>query len=125
MIAIASVGRRAFGWLPLFDPREGRTVIEPTGAGSGYWAGAPSVCYDESAGRFYLYYRLREPRPVRGKECRIATSEDGVSFRTIWSATQHDIGTTSMERSCICQTEAGLWRLYLSYVHPAGLALAD
>jgi len=113
-----ALGRRQFGWLPLFDPTQGQTVVEPTGAGRGYWVGAPSVCYDDRTRRFYLYYRLREPRPVRGKECHILAGEDGVSFRPVWSASQEEIGTTSMERSCLFRTPAGGWRLYLSYVHP-------
>ena len=117
MLDNAMWGQRRFGWLPLFDPLHGQTVLEPTGAGTGYWVGAPSVCYDGEVARFYLYYRVREPRPVRGKECRIAVSEDGLHFRTIWSATQVEIGTSSMEGACLCRTPAGRWRLYLSYVH--------
>ena len=112
-------GQRRFGWLPLFDPEQGQTVIEPTGRGEGYWVGAPSVLYDDATSQFHLYYRVREPRPVRGKECRVAVSEDGLHFRTIWSATQADIGTSSMERGCLLRTPGGKWRLYLSYVHPS------
>lgn len=110
-------GGRHFGQMPLFDPQAGQTVVEPTGAGPGYWVGAPSIYFDAAESTFYLYYRVREPRPVRGKECRIAISTDGVRFDTVWSATQDEIGTSSMERSCLTRAEDGRWRLYLSYVH--------
>jgi hypothetical protein len=113
-----ALGGRAFGRLPKFDPTLGQTVVEPTGQGSGYWVGAPSVYYDSDERLFYLYHRVREPRPVRGKECHIAASSDGLHFDTIWTATQEQIGTSSMERSCLTRSEDGLWRLYLSYVHP-------
>ncbi|MGI6208217.1 MAG: hypothetical protein ACOYEW_08375 [Anaerolineae bacterium] len=113
-------GRRMFGYLPLFDPAKGQTVLEPTGVGKGYWVGAPSIIYDDTAERFYLYYRVREPRPVRGKECHIVSSSDGVHFEPVWTATQQDLGTTSMERSCLFRTPEGRWRLYLSYVGEDG-----
>ncbi|MHB0876520.1 MAG: hypothetical protein ACYC5O_10820 [Anaerolineae bacterium] len=114
-----ALGGRRFGWLPKFDPTSGQTVVEPTGQGSGYWVGAPSIYYDTGDRLFYLYYRVREPRPVRGKECRIGVSSDGVHFDTVWVATQAQIGTGSMERSCLTRTDEGMWRLYLSYVHPS------
>ncbi|NPV08818.1 MAG: hypothetical protein HPY83_12765 [Anaerolineae bacterium] len=105
-----------FGQLRLFEPAQGQTVLEPTGSGKGYWVGAPGALYDDEADRFYLYYRVREPRPVRGKECHVASSADGVCFQPVWTATQQDLGTTSMERSSLFRTPEGRWRLYLSYV---------
>ena len=48
-----------FGVVPLFDPAVGETVVEPPGAGIGYWAGAPSAVYDDATGSFFLYYRER------------------------------------------------------------------
>lgn len=114
----SATGRRMFGRLPMFDPMQGQTVVEPSGRGKGYWVGAPSIIHDDESDTFYLYYRVREPRPVRGKECRIVASRDGVRFTDVWRATQEDIGTTSMERSCLFRTPEGAWRLYLSYVHP-------
>lgn len=114
------MGRRVFGGLKLFDPAEGTTVYEPTGSGKGYWVGAPGAIYDDETERFYLYHRVREPRPVRGKECHISVSEDGVSFRSVWVATQAELETTSMERASLFRTPEGKWRLYLSYVGPDG-----
>ncbi len=77
-----SSATRWFGALPLFDPRKGITVLEPPGAGKGWWVGAPSAIYEAQARKFYLYYRVRKPREFgRGGECRIASSDDGVRFR--------------------------------------------
>lgn len=113
------LGRRWFGLPPLFDPAAGRTVIEPPGQGSGWWAGACSGLYDAYSGSFYLYYRLRKPRELgRGVECRIAQSQDGLHFTDIWRATKEEIDTPSMERACLVAMPSGEWRLYLSFVDP-------
>jgi hypothetical protein len=113
-----STGLKHFGLAPLFDPTEGDTVCEPLKGEPGYWAGACSVLYEDDPGRFLLYYRLRQPRPIRGGECRIAVSEHGISFTDIWSATQHDLGTGSMEKACLLRGLDGVYRLYLSLVDP-------
>ncbi|NLC58431.1 MAG: hypothetical protein GX774_16480 [Armatimonadetes bacterium] len=111
---------RQFDGVPLFDPRTGSTVIEPPGSGAGWWAGAPSACYDEQRRRYLLYYRLRKPRALgRGGECRIAASEDGLRFETIWSARREEFGSQSIERSCLVQSPEGRWRLFIAYVDPA------
>ena len=113
-------GKRWYDLPPLFDPAAGRTVIEPPGGGPGWWAGACSAVYDDYAGCFYLYYRLRKPRELgRGAECRIARSDDGLRFTDIWCATKEQIETPSMERACLLAMPSGEWRLYLSFVDPA------
>lgn len=117
---VTNESRRWFGVLPLFDPAKGRTVLEPPGKQPGSWAGGASVTYDEQAGRFYLLYRLRNPRKPgdpkeRGYECRMAESKDGVRFKDIWAATKEDLGAISIERGSIIQTLEGRYRLYLSY----------
>lgn len=118
--AEAHVGLRWLAEPPTFDPREGTTVVEPPGAGPGWWAGACSALFDPDEGVFYLYYRIRKPRELgRGVECRIARSEDGVRFRDIWRATKGQLGTESMERACLIRGHDGAWRLYLSFVDPA------
>lgn len=83
---------------------------------AGYWAGAPSVTYDEQREVLYLYYRLRKPRGLgRGYEARIAESQDGYTFHDIWRVTQEELDSPSIERgSLICRE--GQWHLYLSYV---------
>lgn len=104
--------------VPLFDPKEGTTILTPDGEGSGYWKGACSAIYDDESGKFYLYYRIRSPRPRRGGECRIAESVDGINFTDIWSAKKEDFDTTSIERSALVKCLDGKWRLYISYVDP-------
>jgi hypothetical protein len=111
--------RKCYGRPLLFDPREGQTIVRPPGQGDGYWAGAPSVVYDAERARFYLYYRLRKPRPVRGGACFVADSEDGLYFRTIWSSTKDDFGSASVERFSLIRALDGKWLLYASYVDPA------
>ncbi len=105
-----------FGQCFLFDPAEGETIIPPEGEGPGHWAGAPSVLYDSDSARFYLYYRVRKPRPIRGGACYIAESADGLAFRTIWAARKEDFDSPSVERFALAKTPEGRWLLYPSYV---------
>ena len=111
--------RKWFGAPLVFDPEEGQTVILPAAEGEGNWAGAPSVMFDSNSSRFYLSYRVRKPRPVRGGETYIAESSDGVSFQTIWSATKEAFDSPSVERFCLTKALDGKWLLYPSYVDPA------
>ena len=88
----ATPGGRHWAHLPLFDPHDTVTVREPLGQGPGWWAGAPSVLWDEQERCFYLYYRYRKPRELgRGVECRLARSEDGVNFEDIWQVEKGQI----------------------------------
>ena len=112
---------KRFGLAPLFDPEEGITIVEPLGSEKGWWAGAPCALYDGESGKFYLYYRIRRPRgiePDRGGKCRIAQSDDGRTFETIWSAQKSQFDSDSMERSALVKCLDGVWRLYISYVDP-------
>ncbi len=111
-------GLKRLGSAPLFDPQEGQTVLEPPGSGVGNWAGAPSVLRDPSNGRFLMYYRLRRPRDPddpneRGYECRVAVSEDGLHYETVWSATKHAFDAASIERAALVKLDRG-YRLYLA-----------
>jgi hypothetical protein len=111
--------KRWFGIAPLFEPNKGTTVIEPLSSGSGWWAGAPSVLYDDNVKKFYLYYRIRKPRELgRGTNCFIAESNDGVEFKTIWEASKEDLNTASMEKAAMVKTLDGRFRLYISFVDP-------
>lgn len=110
--------RKWYGAPLIFDPRDGKTIMEPPEEERGYWVGAPSVLYDEETKQFYLYYRIREPRPVRGGACRIAASDDGIEFHNIWEATREDLNSTSVERFCLTRSLDGGWLLYPSYVDP-------
>ena len=111
-------GLKRFGQPLVFDPKDGQTIISPAAGGAGNWAGAPSVVWDAESGRFYLSYRVRKPRPIRGGETYIAESDDGVTFRTIWSSTKEAFGSPSVERFCLTKTLDGGWLLYPSYVDP-------
>ena len=111
-----SPNHKCFGMPPLFSPALGAVVREPLSPGDGYWAGAPTVQYDPVGKRFLLFYRLRQPRPVRGGHCRIAASEDGIEFTDIWSATSGDFGSPSIEKCSVFRGLDGRFRLYTSYV---------
>ena len=101
-----------------FDPEQGTVVVEPLGNGEGYWVGACSIVFDPSDKTYYLYYRAREPRPIRGGKCFIAQSKDGINFETIWKTTKDELNTDSIEKASLFRTKEGRWRLYMSYVDP-------
>ncbi|MGQ9730793.1 MAG: hypothetical protein ACUVX8_05900 [Candidatus Zipacnadales bacterium] len=107
---------KCLGLPPLFDPREGTVIREPLQSGPGYWAGAPTVQWDACDHRFLLFYRLRQPRPIRGGECRIAGSDDGIEFSDIWAAQSRDFNSPSIEKCCVFRGLDGRFRLYVSYV---------
>ena len=72
---------KQFGILPLFARGEGTIVIEPPGAGAGYWAGGCSANFGPEGGMFHLYYRTRKPiSEGRGGLCSVVRSADGVNF---------------------------------------------
>ncbi|MBD3182056.1 hypothetical protein GF312_07180 [Candidatus Poribacteria bacterium] len=117
--------KRIVGMAPLFDPKEGITILEPPGEGKGYWIGAPGAIYDEEHKKFYIYYRRRKPREMdgeievgRGYECGISESTDGINFTEIWTASKRHFGSISVERSAIVKIPKGKYRLYISYVSP-------
>jgi hypothetical protein len=99
-----------------FDPEAGTVVIQPQGEGEGWWVGAPSVWWDGSA--YHLAFRTRRPQPERGGLFQIARSEDGERFEVIAAIRKEDLGSSSIERGALLQTDDGAWRLYLSYVDP-------
>jgi hypothetical protein len=84
--------------------------------GPGHWAGAPSALATPE--RLLLAYRLRAPRPERGYELRIASSDDGRAFRDVWTLRKEALDSVSMERVCLAAIPGGV-RLYVSYVDPA------
>lgn len=103
-------------------PDAGQVVVEPLEGGPGWWAGAPHVYYDDEAGRFYLYTRIRRPRGhafERGGEVRLAVGTDGVRFETIWRMLKTELDSDSIERGCLYRLADGRWALAFSYVDPA------
>ncbi len=110
---------KEFGVLPLFDPTESRLIRAPLEEGKGWWAGAPSAMFDQVTNHFYIVYRLRQPRDQgRGIECRIAVSDNGVSFTDIWALPKSTLGALSVERCSLIRGFDGKWKLYISYACP-------
>ncbi len=113
--------KRMFSVLPEFNPEEGKTVVEPLSSGFGWWSGACSVIYDDATKLFYLYYRLRKPRELgRGAICRVAVSDDGINFKTIWEATREQFNSESIEKASLVKAPNDRWRLYISFVGEDG-----
>jgi len=107
--------------LPAFDPMAGTVVLAPERNEPGYWAGSPSVLREDT-GKTWLTYRQRRPRGAdaeRGWRCAVAVSDDGLSFRDVWSVHKDELPTPSMERFCLRPAAGHGYRLYLSYVDPA------
>ncbi|MDA7497149.1 hypothetical protein N8494_00370 [bacterium] len=102
-----------------FDPEEGQTIIQPMDNAEGNWVGACNVVYDDESKKYFLYYRIRQPRPVRGGKCVIAESSDGIHFTTVWETTKESLDSTSIEKASMMKAANGKWRLYMSYVDPA------
>ena len=107
---------------PWFEPEAGEVVLAPEGAGRGYWVGAPGVTVDEAGARVFLCYRRRRPRDgsaeERGHFAAVAVSTDeGRSFKDIWSVRKTDVGTSSLERFCLRPAD-GEWLLYTSWEDP-------
>jgi len=105
--------------IPLFDPEAGTVIRGPYENGEGHWAGAPYAYYDRELDRFFLYYRLRQPRPIRGGEVRIAASRTGADFEDVLIIRKEELRSESMERGSMLRCLDGLFRLYISYVDPA------
>ena len=98
-------------------PGESTVVIAPPGAGTGYWAGAPSAALGDDG--VYLAYRLRRPLGAgRGYGIVVARSGDGVRFETVTTIGREQVGAESLERPSLVRTAAGRWRLYLSCATP-------
>ncbi len=112
-------GRRLGAVAPLFDPLAGHVVREPRGSGGGYWVGAPGAFHDPATGLFYLTYRIRDPRPVRGGITRLAVSPDGYHFEDVFECRKEQLDCASIERCAILKGLDGVWRWYVSYVDPA------
>ena len=95
-------------------------LLTPEKNEASYWVGCPSVLREED-GRIWLTYRQRRPRGTlaeRGWRCAVAVSDDGISFRDVWSVHKDELPTPSMERFCLMPAADG-YRLNLSYVDPA------
>ena len=91
----------------------GEVAVEPPGTGAGFWAGGPSIVFDE--GVLWLAYRLRRPVDQgRGYANVVARSEDGVRFEPVATVTAAQFGSASLERPALIRGPDGGWRLYVS-----------
>ena len=108
---------KTFGFDRIFDPAEGILVRSPLANEPGWWAGAPSASFDPVSNQFFLVYRLRQPRGQgRGVECRIAASDNGVTFVDIWALPKSTLGAQSLDRASLVHCADGMWRLYIGHV---------
>ena len=108
----------------LFNPDEGKTILKPEGTGEGYWIGAPSIYFDKDSRKFYLYVRIRNPRPKekgvtpedthRGYKCQILESKNGKDFKIIWEMTKKQIGVKSIEGASIIKVD-NLYHMFFSF----------
>lgn len=97
-----------------FDPSRGTVVRTAPGAGYGNWVGG-KVFHDPVSGIFVLFYRERRPlEQGRAGTCSVATSQDGISFETIWTASKEDFAANSIEEGH-CVRSGDEWLLYVSY----------
>lgn len=112
-----AMSQKYLGLPPLFDPEQGQTVLEPAEKGYGHWVGGHDVVFDPQEGKFFLYYRVRQPLGKgRGGRCFVAESKDGVHFTPLWEATKDQLDANSIEvGSLIRDPASGRWRLYISY----------
>jgi len=98
-------------------PDASAVVVNPPGAGRGYWAGAPSAVAGEDG--IYLAYRLRRPVGAgRGYAVKVGRSTDGTRFETVLTLTSEQFAAESLERPALVRDPAGGWRLYVSCATP-------
>lgn len=107
-----------------FDPANGKTILKPEGKGLGHWIGAPHVYYDDDLKKFFLYVRVRNPRPAdnkvapydshRGYKCQILESADGENFKIVWEMRKKQINAKSMEGAALIKID-GKYQLFLSF----------
>ncbi len=108
----------------LFNPQEGTTILEPEGKGKGYWIGASSIFFDKDFEKFYLYVRIRNPRPKKGKvlpsdthrgyKCQILESINGTDFKVIWEMGKKEIDVKSIEGASMIKIQ-DKYNLFFSY----------
>ena len=88
-------------------------VVEPPGAGKGFWAGGPSVVHSD--GLFHLAYRLRRPVDQgRGYANVVSRSTDGIHFEPVATLPAETFVCASLERPALIRRPDGGWRVYVS-----------
>ncbi|WP_185994360.1 hypothetical protein [Nocardioides campestrisoli] len=103
--------------LPLPELDGAEVVVPAPGIGPGNWAGAATVTLVDDT--FWLAYRIRRPLDAgRGLSTVVASSVDGVRFRTEAQVFRDQFGAESFERPVVLRRPDGGWRLYLSCATP-------
>jgi hypothetical protein len=111
----------------IFEPKKGKTIFIPEGKGSGFWIGASDIIFDQELNKYFLYVRVRNPRPEKGRvtpddkyrgyKCQIYESNDGIEFELIWEMRKQEIGARSIEKAALLKI-AGKYHIFLSYESP-------
>jgi hypothetical protein len=91
-------------------------VVPAPGRGFGQWVGAPSAALTES-GEIAVAYRVRRV-DQRGAAVVVASSEDGVSVRTVATLDKDRFGAESLERPALVRRPDGGWRIYVCSATP-------
>lgn len=105
------------GVIPTLRVEDAQVVVPAPDDGPGNWAGAPSAFHHD--GRWYLAYRVRRPIGAgRGVATVVASSLDGVHFRTVAELRRTDFRAESFERPALVRRPDGGWRLYVSCATP-------
>jgi hypothetical protein len=103
--------------VPLPDYSASELAVPAPGTGPGFWAGAPSACFED--GVFWLAYRVRRPVDSgRGVAVTLARSRDGVVFDTVATVGRDIFGAASLERPALVRRPDGGWRMYVSCSTP-------
>jgi hypothetical protein len=97
-----------------FDPSSAAVVRTPPGTGYGNWVGGKAF-YSPEHDLFTLFYRERRPlEQGRAGRCAVATSQDGIEFTDVWSASKEDFNANSIEEGHAVWF-GGRWMVYVSY----------
>lgn len=92
-----------------------KTVVEPEKNEASWWAGAPSVAYDNNTREFWLAVRMRTAegaRGSRGYEIRILKSKDGENFSLIKKIHRTEMDVAVFERPSLVIKPDGQFCLY-------------
>jgi hypothetical protein len=112
-LTAADLSPTAIALVDVLRTQRGTVVVDPPGAGSGYWAGGPNAVFHDGA--YWMAYRLRRPvTEGRGYANVVARSTDGEHFETVATVTAEQFDCASLERPALVPLPTGGWRLYVS-----------
>ena len=94
--------RASIGGVPLYDPAEGTTLMQPEVDAPGYWVGAPALWLDGEE----LYLSVRHRRPLDGGrewKSTIYRLHNRTQLEEVWTCSANELGTASAD---VCR---GMW----------------